>query len=50
MITKEKNLNYAVQGSSCPHKRELEKPNEDFAFFDKENGIFVLLDGNGGIW
>lgn len=45
MITAERILNYTVQHSSCPHKREFEKPNEDFIFTDKDNGIFVLLDG-----
>ena len=34
-----------VDSVSVPHGREIEKPNEDKLLVDKENGIFIVLDG-----
>ena len=34
-----------VDFASAPHERELDKPNEDKLLVDKENGIYIILDG-----
>lgn len=34
-----------VDYGSIPHNREIKKPNEDKLIVDKENKIFILLDG-----
>ena len=34
-----------VDFASAPHERKLDKPNEDRLLIDKENGIYIILDG-----
>ena len=38
-------IEYKLDFASVPHKRMLDKPNEDRLLIDKENGIFIILDG-----
>lgn len=38
-------LKFSTDFASVPHKRELNKPNEDRLLIDEENGIFIILDG-----
>jgi len=44
-MNKNDNLKINIQCASAKHNRSIQKPNEDRCFFDKENGIFILLDG-----
>ena len=38
-------LNFTAEYFTKPHGREIKKPNEDRVLVDKENGVFILLDG-----
>lgn len=40
-----KKLNLNITSASRQNTRDFSKPNEDFLLADKENGIFILLDG-----
>lgn len=38
-------MNYIVDFATKRNEKEFNKPNEDCAFADKDNGIFIVLDG-----
>ena len=40
-----KKLNLNITSATRQNTRDFSKPNEDFLLADKENGIFILLDG-----
>lgn len=38
-------LKINIESASAPHNREINKPNEDRLYCDKDNQIFIVLDG-----
>lgn len=38
-------MNYLIDFATKKNEIEFNKPNEDYVFVDKDNGIFIILDG-----